>query len=357
MYGPRRLVVSSMARGAGITRAVAKAPDPFESAVKRAHRDRAARAYVSSGGDFDFLREHAASRIVDRISDVAKDFDTALDLGCGTGSILAELLREGIEDEDGFEAPGAIRKVIQLEPSTMMANVARERAQTLEASGRLEVETLVCPLENCLEAVPEGSVDIVVSSLSMHWANGLTEALQRAQRALKPDGVFIGAMLGGDTLHELRTSLAIAEQEREGGISAHVSPMIRHADACGLLTNAGFNLTTVDTETFTVEFGSAFKCMENLSGMGESNAVWNRRPYVSKDTFLAAATIYEHLYGDEEGYVPATFDMVYMIGWKPHDSQPKPLKPQVAQTSLGTLGKGFDLTQHSSPRGGSPSSQ
>lgn len=320
--------------------------DPFEPIVKNIHRDRAARKFETSNGDFEFLRDHAATRIVDRIADVSKDLEVALDLGCSTGNCVSELMKQGLEDEDGFEAPAGITKVIQLDPSEAMVEVARRRAER-EVAGRITVESLVSPLENCLEAVPENSVDVVVSALSLHWANGLTETLQKVQRALKPDGVFIAAMLGGDTLHELRTSLAIAEQEREGGISAHVSPMIRHADACGLLANAGFNLTTVDTETFTVEFSSAFKCMENLSFMGESNAVWNRRPAVSRDTFLAAAAIYEHIYGDEDGYVPATFDIVYMIGWKPHSSQPKPLSPQVADQSLGTLGKGYDFTINS----------
>lgn len=178
--------------------------------------------------------------------------------------------------------------------------------------------------------------------MALHWVNDLPQALKQMSKMLKPDGMFIAAMLGGDTLHELRASLAIAEQEREGGVSAHVSPMLPVADACGIMTGAGLQMVTVDTERVIIDYDNAFACMRHLWWMGESNACTNRRPTVSRHTMLSAAAIYRQLYGNKiDETVPATFDFVYMIGWAPHESQKKPLLPGQGKISLTKLGKGF----------------
>lgn len=186
------------------------------------------------------------------------------------------------------------------------------------------------------EALPfeENSLDAVMSSLSLHWVNDLPGALIQIQRALKPDGVFIGAMLGGDTLYELRlvvrsfglasplkfkivpmprTSLQLAEMERQGGLSARVSPMTDVRDVANLLSRANFNLTTVDMDEIRVNYPSMFELLADLQLMGETNAVLLRKPYLRRDTLLAASAIYNELYANEDGSVPATFQVLYMV--------------------------------------------
>jgi NADH dehydrogenase [ubiquinone] 1 alpha subcomplex assembly factor 5 len=182
----------------------------------------------------------------------------------------------------------------------------------------------------------ENSLDCVVCTGSLHWTNDLPGALIQIQRALKPDGLFIGAICGGDTLFELRTSLQLAEQEREGGISPRVSPMADSRDMVSLLSRAGFNIPTVDTDDVQVNYPSIFELMSDLRDMGESNAVIHRRMILKRDTLLAASVIYPRLHGNEDdgGSVPATYHMIFMVGWKPDPSQRQPLKRGTATKSM-----------------------
>mmetsp|Transcript_11240 Transcript_11240/g.18341 ORF Transcript_11240/g.18341 Transcript_11240/m.18341 type:complete len:390 (-) Transcript_11240:1419-2588(-) len=318
----------------------------FDARVKVMHKDQAARVYESTSGEFEYLRDTIADQLVDRVNDIAKDMETCLDLGCNTGNIFDKLIEHSFTelDDPEFEAPGGIRKVIQVDPSPGMVTAAAERARKV-CKSKLNSEEYVCALNDTARFVPDASVDIILSCLSLHWANDLTGTLQHVRRALRPDGAFIGAMFCGDTLYELRTALAIAEQEREGGISAHVSPMLRAADACGLLSDAGFTLSTIDTTSVEVEYRNAFACMEHLSAMGESNAVLHRRPAVSRETMLAAAAIYQDMFGREDGYVPATFEIVFMIGWNPHESQPKPMARGAQDTSLADLASQLNISR------------
>lgn len=171
----------------------------------------------------------------------------------------------------------------------------------------------------------ENSLDCVIAPGSLHWTNDLPGALIQIQRVLKPDGVFLGYMLGGETLFELRyvtlthssTSMMLAEQEREGGLSVHVSPMTDTKDVSSLLTRAGFTLQTVDIDELTVNYPSMFELVQDLRDMGESNAVINRRPFLHRDTLIAAAATYQALHGSEEGHVPATYAQIYMV-CQPH---------------------------------------
>src|SRR5699024_10072588 len=153
------------------------------------------------------------------------------------------------------------------------------------------------------------------------------------------------SMFGGSTLFELRCSLQMAEMEREGGFGAHISPFVTPQDIGGLLTRAGFTMLTIDTDEIVVHYPSMFELMQDLKGMAENNAPLPGRTNLSRDSLLAAAAIYSHLYGKvaEEGTrseqkpthtVPATFQVFYFIGWKPHPSQPKPLRPGSADFSL-----------------------
>jgi len=145
------------------------------------------------------------------------------------------------------------------------------------------------------------------------------------KEALRPDGLFLASMFGGETLFELRTSLQLAEVEREGGISPRISPMTNSGDVSSLLGRAGFTLLTVDIDEVKVEYPSMWELIQDLRDMGESNVVLDRRYFVHRDTLLAASSIYRQLHGTEEGTVPATFQIIYMIGWKPSPNQPKPL--------------------------------
>ncbi|XP_043912102.1 arginine-hydroxylase NDUFAF5, mitochondrial isoform X2 [Protopterus annectens] len=160
---------------------------------------------------------------------------------------------------------------------------------------------------------------------------------------LKPDGVFLGAMIGGDTLYELRCSLQLAEQEREGGFSPHISPYTAATDLGNLLGQAGFNLLTLDTDEIQVNYPGMFDVLEDLKGMGESNCSWNRKPLLHRETMLAAAAIYQEMYGNDDGSVPATFQIFYMIGWKPHESQAKPAKRGSGTVSFSDIGRVHEL--------------
>jgi NADH dehydrogenase [ubiquinone] 1 alpha subcomplex assembly factor 5 len=144
-------------------------------------------------------------------------------------------------------------------------------------------------------------------------------------------------MLGGDTLQELRSSLVMAEQERDGGVSPHISPFTTLPDVGNLLSSAGFSLTTVDQEQFTVNYADAFILMYDLRSMGENNATLLRRKFVSKETFISAAAIYKAVYGNSDGTIPATFNVIYFIGWAPHQSQPKPKSRGSQQASFADI--------------------
>jgi NADH dehydrogenase [ubiquinone] 1 alpha subcomplex assembly factor 5 len=177
--------------------------------------------------------------------------------------------------------------------------------------------------------------DAVLSSLSMHWINDLPSVLAQVNNILKPDSPFIGVMMGGDSLFELRTSLQLAEQDRRGGVSTHTSPLADVRDVGGLLQKAGFNLLTVDVDDIVVDFPDVFALMKDLQDMGESNAVITReKGAIQRDVLLAAEGIYRALHGNEDGSLPATFRLIYMIGWKASPDQAKPLERGTGMFSI-----------------------
>ena len=179
------------------------------------------------------------------------------------------------------------------------------------------------------------SFDMVMSSLSMHWINDLPGILSQINSVLKPDAPFIGAMLGGDTLFELRTSLQLSDLERKGGISPHVSPLADVRDVGGLLQKAGFKMLTVDVDDIIVDYPDTFALMQDLQAMGESNAILGREMGpIGRDVLLANDAIYRSLHGNEDGSIPATFRIIYMIGWREGENQPQPLARGSGQASL-----------------------
>lgn len=190
----------------------------------------------------------------------------------------------------------------------------------------LKITRQVLPHEEGPLLFEPASFDLILSSLSLHWINDLPGVLGQINNLLKPDAPFIGAMLGGDTLFELRTSLQLAEQERRGGISPRVSPLADVRDCGGLLQRAGFKMLTVDVDDIIVDYPDTFALMQDLQLMGESNAVLGREMgAIGRDVLLANEAIYRELHGNEDGSIPATFRTIYMIGWRDSPNQSKPL--------------------------------
>ena len=184
-------------------------------------------------------------------------------------------------------------------------------------------------------AAATDSHDIVIHALALHWANDPVGQLVQCRRALKPDGWFMALMFGGQTLHELRACLAQAEAEVTGGLSPRVLPMAEIRDLGGLLQRAGFALPVADNFTTQVLYRDAFHLMRDLRAMGEGNALAERlRKPTRRAVFTRAAELYQQTYGGTDGRIPATFEMIVLTGWAPHDSQPKPLRPGSAATRL-----------------------
>ncbi|KAM6940253.1 arginine-hydroxylase NDUFAF5, mitochondrial [Xenentodon cancila] len=274
-------------------------------------------ASLQDSHQYDYLRDEVGSRVADRVYDIARTFPLALDIGAGKSHIAEHLSKDTVE-------------------RLFLTDISQ---QTLKHQRRTEIPTHCVLADEEFLPFKENTFDLVVSSLTLHWINDLPGALKQIQQVLKPDGVFIGALVGGETLYELRCSLQLAETEREGGFSPHVSPYTAVTDLGNLLGQAGFNMLTVDIDEVQVHYPGIMEVMADLQGMGESNCAWNRRSLLHRDTMMAAAAIYKEMYGNKDGSVPATFEILYMIGWKPHESQAKPAKRGSATASFGDLSK------------------
>jgi SAM-dependent methyltransferase len=181
---------------------------------------------------------------------------------------------------------------------------------------------------------PEARHDLVISALCLHWANDPVGQLVQCRRALQPDGWFIGLMLGGQTLHELRSALAQAESEITGGLSPRILPMGEIRDLGALLQRAGLRLPVADSFSVSVRYRDALHLMRDLRAMGEGNALFSRmRKPTRRGVFDRASTIYQTLQGSD-GLIPATFEFIVLTGWAPHEQQPKPLRPGSAAYRL-----------------------
>lgn len=268
----------------------------FDRNVKRLQRDSAARRKSGERSRVvDYVREEVANSMMERFMDIKRNFETIVDLGSGPGH-FSKLLE-----------PEKVKKSIMIDISDVILN--RDEDEEFE----IKVERRQGDEENLLQIIPPNSQEAVVSCLSLHWVNDLPGTLIQIKEALQPDGLFLGAMFGGDTLFELRTALQLAEIEREGGISPRVSPMTDTRDISNLLGRAGFTLLTVDIDEVEVGYPGMWELMEDLGDMGEGNAVTGRRPFIHRDTLAAASAIYKELYGNEDGTIPATFQIIYMV--------------------------------------------
>jgi SAM-dependent methyltransferase len=187
------------------------------------------------------------------------------------------------------------------------------------------------------EALPfaDATLDLVVSLLALQSVNDLPGMLVQVRRALKPDGLFLAALLGGDTLSELRRSFAAAEAEIEGGASPRVAPFVDTREAGALLQRAGFALPVADVDRITVRYASPFDLMRDLRRMGATNPlVERRRVPLRRATLMRMAQLYAEWFSDPDGRLRASFDVVWLSGWAPHASQPQPLKPGSARARL-----------------------
>jgi SAM-dependent methyltransferase len=273
----------------------------------RAHRARAA------GAASPALFREVAERLGERLEAVRRAFPRALDLGSHAGALARALA--GRVGSEVF----------------VHADLAPGFAAAARAAGG---GAAVVADEEFLPFAP-ASFDLVASNLGLHWVNDLPGALIQIGRILRPDGLFLAAMLGGRTLAELRETLLAAELEGEGGAGPRVSPFADVQDAGALLLRAGFALPVVDRDTITVAYANALALMRDLRAMGETNAVARRRRGFSRRaTLLRAAALYQERFAGADGRVRATFDVIYLTGWKPDASQPQPLRPGSATTRL-----------------------
>jgi SAM-dependent methyltransferase len=277
-------------------------PDPliFDRPLLRARRRRAAAL-----GPADFLLARVTEELKERLEGVLRHFDLAADLGTPGDQLRRALALSG--------KVGRMIAVDPLAAATSLSIAADE------------------------EALPfrDGSLDLVVSALALHFVNDLPGTLVQIRRALKPDGLFLAAMLGGETLTEMRRAFAEAELELEGGISPRVAPFPDLRDLGALLQRAGFALPVADVERLTVRYATVFALMHDLRRMGATNALIERRRVpLRRATLMRMAEIYTQRFADADGRLRATFEIVWLSGWAPDPSQQKPLQPGSAKMRL-----------------------
>jgi SAM-dependent methyltransferase len=213
-------------------------------------------------------------------------------------------------------------------PGTVLRTPSRDRFKSVTQIGLDDSEQETLPLQ------PE-SLDLVVSALAFQFVNDLPGVLTQIRRALRPDGLLLAAMIGGDTLIELRQSFAAAEAECEGGVSPRVAPFADLRDVGSLLQRAGLALPVTDVDRIVVRYDSAFALMADLRRMGATNIlVERRRTPTRRTTLVRMAQIYGERFADPDGRIRATFDVIWLSGWAPHESQQKPLQPGSAKASL-----------------------
>jgi SAM-dependent methyltransferase len=258
----------------------------------------------------DFLLTRVAEELSERLATVERRFENAVAAFCVTPAA-----------RDAVLASGKAENVLRIEAD----------AAFLSGDDGLVATPETLPLE------PE-SADLVVSLLALQEVNDIPGMMIQTRRALKPDGLFLAAMAGADTLTELRESLLAAETELSGGVSPRVSPFTDVRDAGALLQRSGFALPVADIDTVTVRYDHMFALIRDLRAMGATNALIDRsRRPATRALFARAAEIYAERFSDPDGRVRATFSVVWLSGWAPHASQQKPLKPGSAQVSLAQV--------------------
>ncbi len=286
----------------------------FDRALVRRRRERA----VLSGDGGDFLFAEVANRLADRLIDVRRSFPLGVDLGSRGGHMARAAL-----------ATGRVGTLYATDTSPALA-------------ARLGLSAVAAD-EEALPFAP-ASLDLVVSSLALHWVNDLPGTLIQVRQALKPDGLFLAAIFGGETLWELREVLMEAELAVTGGVSPRVSPMADLRDAAGLLQRAGFALPVADRDPISVSYADIAALMRDLGRMGESNAVRLRAPGPMRRAVLGeAARLYQERHALAGDRVRASFEILYLSGWSPAATQQQPLRPGQA---TGRLADALGVDEH-----------
>lgn len=266
------------------------APRLFDRSLLRQRQQRAVQL-----GPASFLLDRVAEDLAERLHAVLREFSNGVDLGT-PGDQLREAIGAGVKQLTAVSLPVSDSEALALVPD---------------------------------------SIDLAVSALALQFVNDLPGVLAQTRRALKPDGLLLAAIVGGETLTELRQSFAAAEAEIEGGASPRVAPFADLRDVGALLQRAGFALPVTDVDRVIVRYDNAFALMQDLRRMGATNVLTERRRTpLRRATLLRMAHIYAERFADPDGRIRATFDIVWMSGWAPHESQQKPLKPGSAKMSL-----------------------
>ena len=248
----------------------------------------------------DFLHQRAAEDAVESLEAILRDFPAAVDASALPGPFAQALARS--------DAAGRVRSVRAVAPAA---------------------DPGASPLD-----VEPGSQDLIVSLLTLHWANDLPGALTQIRRALKPEGLFLGALFGAGTLKELRGVLTEAELEVRGGAQARVSPFADGYDGAGLLQRAGFALPVSDVDRITVRYPDMFALVRDLRAMGETSALAGSVRPLNRHIAARAAQLYAQRHAQADGRIPATFEIIRLTGWAPHESQPRPLPRGSAKVRL-----------------------
>jgi NADH dehydrogenase [ubiquinone] 1 alpha subcomplex assembly factor 5 len=287
--------------------APATPPKIFDRALLRHRRERIARIADPKS---DFLFAESGERMLDRLDDVKRRFPLALDLGSRDG-LLGRLL----------QGRGGVETLIQGDLALGMLRRAAGRVLQLD--------------EEALPFAPE-SFDLVLANLSLHWTNDLPGVLAQIRHVLKPDGLFLGALFGAGTLGELRSVLMEAEIAETGGASARVAPFADLRDAAGLLQRAGFALPVADVEALTVTYAGMMPLLADLRAMGEANILDARLKRPTRRAVIArAAALYQEKFAMPDGRIPASFRLIFLTGWAPHESQQQPARRGSGKVNLG----------------------
>lgn len=321
--------------------------------MKEIQKSLPARLSPERSRKMDYLRDEVATKTIERLGFITRDFTKCLDFGAHLGNFLKTLcttskVRPGSDDaevqiveqlnKDKENIKLKIKELVMLELSKDL--LYRDVNEPFDTKFDGNVFRVVADEEAFNHEVLTGSeqYDTVISNLSLHWINDLPQTLKNINRILKPDGLFMGTIFGGDTLYELRTSLQLAELERSGGMSPRVSPLVHLNDIGSLLNRAGFSMLTIDTEDFVIGgYPDIVSLCSELQDMGEQNSLLSQANTLPRDVLLAANEIYKSLHGEqgEKGVtLPATFNVIFMIGWKKSHSQPQPLARGSGQVNL-----------------------
>ena len=326
----------------------------FDREVKRAHRDRAAylqrkkkeeKEKKSSSSEGDFLLEEATRRVLDRLDDIKRPFKRILVIGGATVSTVKQLLEKRRDVETIIACDSSEATLL------LVKDIVGDAPKRKFDGFPVEIK-YVQAFEDDLP-IKDNVVDCVLSVLGLHWVNDLPGAMGQARCTLVPDGLFLSAIFGGDTLTELRIACALAETENEGGVSARVSPLAHVRDAGNLLGRAGLRLPAVDVDTLTLNYKTPMDLVEHLRMMGEQNAVIERRQTIKRSTMELANQKYVEnfsalsLSNDDDASMPkpsssesgisATFQILYMTGWSPSETQQKAKERGSATVSLSDL--------------------